>query len=178
MFGRSYGGGETKNLALRMRAGQQLVFGEQIGWLNPALAMEKDNAEFFKSVVHLRRRLRRYFCAGEMARPPKLAGNIPTVRADWQWGGTAWVTTDAVLTGAWHQPTEKRLVLIVVNVSDQPITARLDYDARPYGFSGREAKLTKITPEGPGPTDSTPPAVQRNETFPARSVSAWEVTGE
>jgi len=76
-----------EELALRMRAGQQLVFGEQIGWINPGLAQEKENAEFFKSVVHLRRQLRRYFYAGEMARPPQLTGNVPTVRADWQWGG-------------------------------------------------------------------------------------------
>ena len=46
--------GDTKDLALRMKAGQQLVFGEQIGWLNPGLAMEPENAEFFRSVVRLR----------------------------------------------------------------------------------------------------------------------------
>lgn len=175
MFGRSYGGGETKDLALRMRAGQQLVFGEQIGWLSPALAMEKDNAEFFKGVVHLRRQLRRYFYAGEMARPPKLAGTVPTVRADWQWGGTAWVTTDAVLTGAWRQPTAKRLVLIFVNVSDQAVTARVHYDARPYGFSIGEVRLTKITAEGLGEASPTPPVVDREVTFPPRSAWAWEM---
>ena len=54
MFGRNYAGGATKDLALRMRAGQQLVFGEQIGWLGPAMAMEANNAPFFKSVAGLR----------------------------------------------------------------------------------------------------------------------------
>jgi hypothetical protein len=159
-----------------MRAGQQLVFGEQIGWINPAMAMEKENAGFFKNVVDLRRQLRRYFYVGEMARPPKLAGTIPTVRADWQWGGTAWVTTDAVLTGAWRQPAEKRLVLIFVNVSDQPVTARIDYDARPYGFEGDKLKLTKISPQGPGESGVMPPVLQRETTFPPRSVWAWEVS--
>ncbi len=176
MFGRSFGGGETKNLALRMKVGQQLVFGEQIGWINPNLAMETDNAEFFKSVVQLRHLLRRYFYAGEMARPPKLVGTVPTVRADWQWGGTAWVSTDAVLTGAWHQPAQKRLALIFVNVSDQPVTARLDYDGRPYGFSSGEVKLTKITPQGPSDSSPTPPVLQREVAFPPRSAWAWEVS--
>ncbi len=178
MFGRSYGGGETKNLALRMRAGQQLVFGEQIGWINPAMAMEKDNAEFFKSVVLLRHHLRRYFHAGEMARPPKLAGQIPTVRADWQWGGTAWVATDAVLTGAWRRPAEKRLALIFVNVGDQPLSARIAYDAKPYGFQGGELKLTKITPQGPGESGPTPPVLEREAAFPPRSAWAWELQAE
>ncbi|MHB8901863.1 MAG: DUF6259 domain-containing protein, partial [Thermoguttaceae bacterium] len=38
MFGRAYRGGPTKDLALRMKAGQQLVYGEQIGWLGPDVA--------------------------------------------------------------------------------------------------------------------------------------------
>ena len=87
MFGRAYGGGETKDLALRMKSAQQLVFGEQIGWLNPGLVNEKDNADFFRRVVTTRGQFRRYFYAGEMARPPKLIGNVPTVSADWQWSG-------------------------------------------------------------------------------------------
>lgn len=175
MFGRSYGGGETKNLALRMRAGQQLVFGEQIGWLGPELAQEADNAPFFKSVVQLRRQLRRYFYAGEMARPPRLTGEIPTVRADWQWGGTAWVTTDAVLTGAWRLPAEKRLVLIFANVGDQPVTAGLKYDTALYGLAGPALKLVKLTPEGGREESTTPALIQRDVTFPPRSVWAWEV---
>ncbi len=40
MFGRAYRGGATKDLALRMKAGQQLVFGEQIGWLSPSVVDE------------------------------------------------------------------------------------------------------------------------------------------
>jgi hypothetical protein len=175
MFGRSYGGGETKNLALRMRAGQQLVFGEQLGWLNTALAQEPENAEFFKNAVALRHRLRQYSAAGEMARPPKLLGEIPTVRADWQWGGTAWVTTDAVLTGAWHLPAEQRLALIFVNVSDQPVAGRLDYDMAPYGGSGRPLNLVQITPQDAGTPSPTPAVLQRAVTFPPRSAWAWEI---
>jgi hypothetical protein len=35
MFGRAYRGGPSQDLAHRMKAGQQLVFGEQIGWFGP-----------------------------------------------------------------------------------------------------------------------------------------------
>ena len=176
MFGRSYGGGPTRDLALRMRAGQQLVFGEQIGWLAPGVVNEKENAEFLRQVVQLRRQLVKYFYAGEMARPPKLTGTIPTVRADWQWGGVAWVSTDVVLTGAWHQPSAQRVVLIFVNVSTEPVTAEVDFDARPYGFSKPTVRLTAITPGGPGQSFTAPPDVHREAVFPPQTAWAWELT--
>ncbi|MCX6905378.1 MAG: DUF6259 domain-containing protein, partial [Verrucomicrobia bacterium] len=145
MFGRAYGGGSTRDLALRMRAGQQLVFGEQLGWLAPTVVREKGNAEFFRQMVQLRRRLGSYFSAGEMARPPRLAGSVPTVRADWQWGGVDWVTTDAVLTGAWCQPAARRLALIFVNVSTNPVTEQVIYDTRPYGLSGSTGRWSTLS---------------------------------
>lgn len=175
MFGRSYGGGATRDLALRMRAGQQLVFGEQLGWLAPTVVREKGNAEFFRQVVHLRRQLTPYFSAGEMARPPKLAGSVPTVRADWQWGGVDWVTTDAVLTGAWHQPHAQRLALVFVNVSTNPVAAQVNYDLRPYGLGGATVRLTTLSPEGPGSSSTTPATLGRETIFPSLSAVAWEV---
>jgi hypothetical protein len=185
MFGRSYGGGPTRDLALRMRAGQQLVFGEQIGWLDPGLARQKENAPFFRKVVQLRWRLRRYFAAGEMARPPKLLGEIPKIRADWQWTGPQWVTTDGVLTGAWTIPSEKRLVLVFANPSDQQIHARVDYDLRPYGLAGRRLRITRFSPENAGEprsvTDGDDLAAflpNRMVEFPPRSVCAWELAAE
>ena len=178
MFGRAYRGGPTRDLALRMKAGQQFVFGEQIGWFDANLAQEKENAEFLRPIIQLRWRLRRYFYAGEMARPPKLVGRIPTVRADWQWAGNWPVSTPAVMTGAWHLPREKRLVLLAVNVGDEPVTARLEYDATPYGFTAEEIRVTPINPEAAGETFTTPPAIHREITFPARSAWAWELTPE
>jgi hypothetical protein len=176
MFGRSYGGGPTKDLALRMRAGEQLVFGEQLGWIAPTVVAEKENAEFFRRLVHLRRRLTPYFAAGEMARPPKLAGAVPTVRADWQWGGVQWVTTDAVLCGAWHRPAAQRIVLVAVNVDRQPVRAAMHYDLRPYGGSGEKLEVRAIAPDGPGASTTTGPDFRRDMTFPGLSASAWEIT--
>ncbi len=176
MFGRSYGGGPTRDLALRMRAGQQLVFGEQIGWIGPGVIHEKANAEFLRQVVRLRWRLRRYFYAGEMARPPKLVGNVPTVRADWKWGGTMWVTTDSVLTGAWVEPAKKRLVLLFANVSDQPVTARVRYDTGPYGLGGPSVRVAKTLPDGVGESFDSPSLLDRKVTFPGQTAWAWEIT--
>ncbi len=173
MFGRSYGGGPTHDLALRMRAGQQLVFGEQVGWMGPGVVNEKENAAFLRQVVQLRRQLVKYFYTGEMARPPKLAGKVPTVRADWQWGGVSWVTTDAVLTGAWRQPSAKRIVLLFANVSAEPVTATVEFDARACGFGKRGVR---ITPVGTGDSFTTSADIRREVVFPPQTALAWEIT--
>ena len=175
MFGRAYRGGPTKDLALRMKAGQQLVYGEQIGWINPGVVDEKENAEFFRQVVRVRHGLRRYFYAGEMARPPELVGPIPKVTADWQWSGKWPVTTDAVMTGAWRLPGENRVVLLFVNVGDEALRARLDFDARQYGLPAGELRLYEITSQGAVATWLTPPEFQRELTFPPRTAWAWEL---
>jgi hypothetical protein len=121
MFGRAYRGGPTKDLALRMKAAQQLTFGEQIGWIDPGVIRESANADFLKRVVGIRRRFAEFFYAGEMNRPPRLLGPIPRIRADWHWSGEWWVTSDAVLAGAWRRPEAKQFLVIFVNVGDQPV---------------------------------------------------------
>ena len=57
-----------------MKSAQQLVYGEQIGWINPNVVDQPENAQFLRQVVRLRWQLRRYFHAGEMLRPPGLKG--------------------------------------------------------------------------------------------------------
>jgi hypothetical protein len=172
MFGRAYRGGPTKDLALRMKAGQQLVYGEQIGWIAPSVVNEPDNMAFLRQVVHLRARLIDYFVRGEMARPPRLAGEIPQVTADWQWSGVWPVTTDAVLTGAWRLPAENRAVLMFVNVSEEAVTARFEFDGAKYGFPGGELTVRKVTAEGVEEVETS-----MELTLAPKSAWAWEIQG-
>ena len=173
MFGRAYRGGDSKNLALRMKSGQQLVFGEQIGWIYPSVVKEKENAEFLSRIVHLRWRLRRYFYAGEMARPPQLLGDVPTVEADWQWRDKWPVTTSAVLTGAWRLPREKKMVLLFVNVSDQPVSAKLHPAV--HSLLRQAHTLSEVSVAAEPPIARNPPQPANSVTFPARGIVAWEL---
>jgi len=175
MFGRAYRGGPTRDLAFRMKAGQQLVFGEQIGWCGPEEIGEPERGAFLRQVVRLRWELRRYFHAGEMARPPKLTGAIPTVTADWQWSGVWPVTTSAVLTGAWSLPRERRRVLLFANVSDAPVEATLRFDASAYGLEAEALSATRIEADGREATAALPPRFERELSFAARSAWAWEL---
>ncbi|MCL2711450.1 MAG: DUF6259 domain-containing protein, partial [Planctomycetaceae bacterium] len=129
MFGRAYRGGPSQVLADRMKLAQQLVYGEQIGWGDPRIVDDPVRFPFFKAIVLMRHQYRDYFYKGEMIRPPKLLDEIPTVTADWQWYGETIITTDAVLTGGWRKKDETgntlSAVYFFVNVSDEPITSRV-----------------------------------------------------
>ena len=122
IFGRNNPVGPDKHKALIMRAGQQLVFGEQLGWLSPNILKEKEPANFLKKMAQTRYKLIDYFVDGQMLAPPVVLGDIPTITADWEWGenNPSDVTISALQRGAW-QANDGRIVNIFVNISDQNI---------------------------------------------------------
>lgn len=176
MFGRAYRGGATKDLALRMKSAQQLVFGEQIGWIDPNIVHEAENARFLRQMVRLRWRYRTFFTHGEMARPPRLEGNIPIVRADWQWAGEWWVSAPAVYTGAWQLPGQRRLVLFFINVADEPVSATLRFNPSVYGIGAKQVQVTELQGvDESGRTQAVPAWFVRRLSLPARQAVVWEI---
>jgi hypothetical protein len=133
LFSRAYQGDSWKGLAMRMKTGQALVFGEQLGWISPGVISDAEAAAFLRRMARLRYALRDYLARGEMARSPVMTGDIPTVTADWQWWGKRLVTTPAILSGAWRAK-DGRLALIFVNVSDSEQVASLEFAAERYGM--------------------------------------------
>lgn len=176
MFGRAYRGGPTQAAALRMKAGQQLVFGEQLGWLDPGLVQDPEK-EFFRQMVRLRALFNRFFNAGQMARPPSLEGTLPTVKADWQWSKDWWVTTSAVLTGAWQIPAEKRLVCFFVNVSEAPVDTVWRFAPAVYGLGNAPVSVTTCNATGAvaGPVRHEG-SFTWTQNLPARQALALEIT--
>lgn len=156
LFSRAYQGESWKGLAMRMKTGQALVFGEQLGWINPQVLSDEPSAAFLRRMARLRYALRDYLARGEMARPPVLKGEIPAVTADWQWWGKRMVTTPAILSGAWRAE-DGRLALIFVNVSDDEQNAELVFDADGYGLA-QSPHLT-VSPR----TESGPDEPSREE---------------
>lgn len=177
MFGRAYRGGDTKDLALRMKAAQQLVFGEQIGWIDPSVVREPQNAAFLRQIVQLRWRYRRFFTEGEMARPPQLEGNIPTVRADWQWDRDWWVSALAVYTGAWQLSAEGRMVLFFVNVADERVTATMRFYPSVYGIRAKQVRLVEKRGESDtGKVQVVSSRFERRLELAPREAVLWEIT--
>lgn len=163
LFSRAYQGDSWKGLAMRMKTGQALVFGEQLGWINPQILSDEPSAAFLRRMARIRYALRDYLARGEMARPPVLKGNIPAVTADWQWWGKRMVTTPAILSGAWRAE-DGRLALIFVNVSDDEQTADLVFDADGYGLP-QSSHLT-VTPR----TEGGPDEASREERHFQRTI--------
>ncbi|MFQ6132489.1 MAG: DUF6259 domain-containing protein [Armatimonadota bacterium] len=145
LFSRAYRGND--GLAHRMKAAQSLVFGEQIGWISPGIISDEVNGPFLRRMARLRHALLPYLSWGEMARPPKVAGDIPDVTADWAWRGEWPITDTALQRGAWKS-RDGRLALIFVNVTDQPLGATLRFDGEDYGLG--PAKTLTITPRDEG----------------------------
>ncbi|MBI4581378.1 MAG: hypothetical protein HY718_16875, partial [Planctomycetes bacterium] len=148
---------------------------EQIGWIRPTIINEKENADFLRRVVKLRWALRRYFYAGQMERPPRLAGEIPKVTADWHWQGRWPVTTEAVLTGAWQLPQDRKLAMLFVNVSDQPVSASCRFRAATFGLAAGDFTAKRINPEDDGDSLSIQDGAEHDLRFEPRSAWAWEI---
>ena len=176
MFGRAYRGGPTKDLALRMKAAQQLVYGEQLGWLGPEVIHEKDNAAFLRRMAKLRHVLRDYLADGEMMRPPKPVGTIPNVAADWQWSGVWPVTDRAIQAGAWRA-NNGRLALIFVNVTTGTLSFELNFNGKDYGLTGNQLRLAARTETGPGETVTLPLTFRRSVRLEPMDAVVFELAG-
>ncbi|MBI5833535.1 MAG: hypothetical protein HZB16_14645 [Armatimonadetes bacterium] len=178
LFGRSYGGGETREAAARMKAGESLVFGEQIGWIDPEIR-SRPAGPFVRDCARLRYRLRPHLAGGTMQRPPKLEGDIPSITADWQWSGTWPITTPALRTGAWRTPDGQETAMIVANVSEQPLTVKYAVNAADLGLRAGSRLTVKLTP-----ADGEPTTLRWRDgetvtlSLPATTVLAWVVSRE
>ncbi|MDR2756857.1 MAG: DUF6259 domain-containing protein [Planctomycetaceae bacterium] len=149
MFGRHYGDGPDHVIATKIKIAESFVFGEQIGWISPHVVNEPQKYEFLKKIVALRYQFREFFYKGEMARPPKLHGNMPRITADWRFGGyPTIVTTDIVRTGAWRIPSQKKAILLFANFSDQSLENRLEFDVTELNFNPAKIKVTRYNTDG------------------------------
>lgn len=176
LFSRSYGGSDPK--AHCMKAGQQLVFGEQIGWLEPGIVTgNKKVGAFIRKMARLRYALRQYLAVGEMARPPILHGEIPKITANWAWVTSKWlVTTDVLMAGTWKDDTGS-LAMIFVNVSStDTVSAEVVFDGAKYGFSSRKTlKMIVRDDEVCQDPIDVPVSFKRTIELPERSAVVWEI---
>jgi hypothetical protein len=125
-------------------------------------------------MARLRYALRDYLADGEMARPPKLIGDVPTVTADWQWSGVWPVTDRAIQSGAWRA-CDGRLALIFVNVTSGTLSFDLDFSAKDYGLAAGQLRLTPRTEIGPGEPVVVPSTFRRRVRLEAFDATVVEI---
>jgi hypothetical protein len=79
------------------------------------------------------------------------------------------------MSGAWQLPNENRVVLLMVNVGDQPIATFLELDAAEYGISSDRVRVAVIRCHDEGESFTLPRSFRRDVTLPPRTVVAWEL---
>ncbi|MEK6793781.1 MAG: DUF6259 domain-containing protein [Spirochaetota bacterium] len=171
VFGRAYYGKDVNGHFAK--AGQSLVFGEQIGWLDPKIVLENEAGPFIAMAARIRYKYREYFSAGEMQHPPVITSPIPTMTADWGWQKQPPVTADALMTGAWK--SKQGSLILFVNVSPNAVTAVYPFSAARYGMQKKELELIVTENESGTKREKIPANVTRTFTVPPRSVTVWEV---
>jgi hypothetical protein len=174
-FGRSYNAGNT---SISMKAGQELTFGEQIGWINPDTFFSDKTSDttrqYFKQVIHIRDKISPYIYAGEMQRPPQLQNN-PPITSDW--GRFGAVTTNSVLTAAWKKYGANKVALVFTNVSDKPLTLPYHFNPVEYGIPAKGYEITQWNSKQP---DAKQKIQTGKSTFdlplPGLNSIVWEIS--
>lgn len=135
-FSRAYNAAGDIMLVHRMKMGQQLVFGESLGWLDPGAIHEAKFGPFMRDAAQTRWRLRMYY-RGRMMRPPTVEGKVDDVTGDWQWGGVRMVTMSAVQVGAF-KAEDGGVAVVMANVSEKPQEFDLVMAVKEWGVKGEE----------------------------------------
>jgi hypothetical protein len=175
MFSRAYNGNDQ--LAHRMKMGQSLVFGEQLGWIAPAIVDEHpDTAAYLRRCARMRQKLRAYLACGYMARPPQVTGDIPDVTADWAWSGE-WPVTDSALQRAAWRAEDGSVAFVFANTTENPLPFAWHFDVAQYGLAATGLQIRELTED----TESDPAACEgvfdRGVTLDPVMVKAFIVRG-
>ena len=147
LFGRSYSQQDIGSGAFKMKVAQQLVFGEQLGWMDSKILLGATGSPiaFFTNAVGVRHTWQSFFNQGEMMRPPVLTGTNASLTANWNIDNTM-VTTNAVQTCAWKIGSERKMIFIFCNASDNVVNGSLTITSAQYGLPAQwKIKTTDMT---------------------------------
>lgn len=145
MFGRNTNGYKKSDLPYyRYHVAQAVLFGQQIGWINPDLVDVPEKLAFMKRLARLRYELREVFSQGRMLRPPRFRGDVPQIVTDTGMGISRMFVGDTLLAGAWS--LEGRTLLLLANVEEAVAQAEVWIPWQEYGAD--PAAVRKI--DGPG----------------------------
>ncbi|NSW90749.1 MAG: hypothetical protein HPY74_08765 [Firmicutes bacterium] len=140
MFGRNINGYKKKDIPyFKFHISQQILYGQQIGWLNSDIVYHKEKLDYLKKMVKLRWDYREFFYKGSMLRPPKIIGDVPRIItiAGMRYPGV--FDAPVVSAGAWKLWDGTRTVLFLFNTSEQAITWTCEFNAAEYSVTNIES---------------------------------------
>ncbi len=123
MLGRNINGYKKKDIPYcKFHIAEQLLFGQQIGWINADVVNDRQKFPFLRKMVRLRWHYRELFNLGLPQRPPRVRSNIPDIPSFAGMGRPpAWqvFAMPPVRAGLWRDKESDRQVLFVINTTDK-----------------------------------------------------------
>lgn len=128
----------------RYHIAEELLFGQQMGWLNAHVIYNENRMRFLEMMVHARYRYTEIFNEGHLLRPPHIQSNVQPVTS-------SGITMRQVVGGVWQmdKPSsdgQKRTVLFVVNISNETAEAELRLFPQEYGVNCPETLHLTLEP--------------------------------
>lgn len=111
----------------RYHLAKSLLAGQQPGWINAQVVYNEKRMAFLTPIVRIRHKYTKLWNGGMLLRPPKVETDTPAKPCP-KGGMMA-----QVVAGAWKK--DGRIVLILINVSEEPSRYVLRFDAAEYGAS-------------------------------------------
>ncbi len=133
--------------ALAQKQGQLFIWGTQLWWSDPRVIDHEFAGPWLRDLARLRYSVREFFNEGRMLAPAVLEGNDTMVTADWHRREMS-ATMPAVIASVWGV-TDGRVLIPLVNVSEDAQAVTLEFDPAHYGFdAGATCTVQRIGPDG------------------------------
>ena len=127
MLGRNTNGYKKKDgLYCRYHLGQALMFGQQMGWINPDVVDEEEKIDYLERLCHARWDAREFFTRGEMLRPPVVVSGGGRFLTDSNMRRPDFHYADTLLAAAWQ--CGGKVMLMITNCADEETEARVAFD--------------------------------------------------
>ena len=123
---------------------QSLVYGQQLGWHKADVVYNEQALKFLKPVVQMRHKYNFFFANAKMLRPPVITCNLAEKITTPALHHTEMVHMEQVLGGLWQSRKDGKIVLFVVNISEESAKAKIKFKledksrAVPFEMKGGE----------------------------------------
>ncbi len=122
----------------RFHIAQELIFGQQLGWIHPNVVYNNERLEFLKKAVDIRYKYSNLFNSGKLLRPPVITTDVLPLES-------AGIVMNQIQGGLWQTADSDKKVLFVINVSKNEANCHIEYDTtetelnlKPYEFYVKE----------------------------------------
>ena len=123
----------------RYHLAEELVYGQQLGWLNAEIVYKEERLAFLEKLVKTRVQWTNMFNEGKLLRPPVVESDLAPV-------ASSGITMRQVIAGVWKTDDASKIALFVVNISKRPARATIGLFPKEYGIDGPEELKLDLNP--------------------------------